>query len=198
MLPNSKTPTFFVAAQRVSAGAAEPCGSPAPSCALPSCSAGSPGCAGRDTELPARALRAVRGEQGEGSAVSPHSSTHCPEYRSRTVLFAACPGFVSEDHCPEPFIATVWDSVPGPAPYPAEGLPKSYGCALQLQGEPLCRSNGRRMRIPALKPGREAEFSDNQSQANNYRQSYHKVVSVLHQARHPAPAQIRANPTKAA
>lgn len=179
MPPNSKTPTFFVAAQRVSAGAAEPCGSPAPSCALPSCSAGSPGCAGRDTELPARALRAVRGEQGEGSAVSPHSSTHCPEYRSRTVLFAACPGFVSEDHCPEPFIATVWDSVPGPAPYPAEGLPKSYGCALQLQGEPLCRSNGRRMRIPALKPGREAEFSDNQSQANNYRQSSQDRKSVV-------------------
>lgn len=124
------------------------------------------------------------------------------EYRSRTVLFAACPGFVSEVHCPEPFIATfiatVWGRVPGPAPCPAEGLAKSYGCALQLQGGPPCRSKGRRTSIPALKPGREAEFSDSQSQANNYRQSYHKVVSTVHQAQHPAPAQIRANPTKAA
>jgi len=38
------------------------------------------------------------------------------EHRGKTVLFEACLGFVSKDDCPEPFIATVWDSLPGPAP----------------------------------------------------------------------------------
>lgn len=67
-------------------------------------------------EMPPQALLAVQGEQGESSAVSPQTSAYYNRVRGKTVLFEACLGFVSKDDYPEPFIATVWDSLPGPAP----------------------------------------------------------------------------------
>lgn len=73
----------------------------------------------RVLRCPRGAPWAVPGEQGETWAVFP---PHTPDPHllqgcgGKAVLFEACLGFVSKDDCLEPFIATVWDSLPGPAP----------------------------------------------------------------------------------
>lgn len=116
---------LFLAARRVSAGASlEPRSELCPV----RLRGAQPRVTGRDTRgqrsrgcvctslCPALAPRCPRGLSGlcKGSRerarqFHPTAAATAPEYRSRTVLSAACPGFVSEAHCPEPFIATVWD-----------------------------------------------------------------------------------------
>lgn len=101
MLPDSKMPTFFVEARRVSLL------EPAPSCALSSSSACSPGCRSRDTRghrsqgcvctllCPALAPRCPQGLsglcKGEGSAVPPYTSTHCPGVQEQNYFVCSVP-----------------------------------------------------------------------------------------------------------
>lgn len=56
-----------------------------------------------------------KGSRARAQQFHPRPAPTTTEYEAK-LLPRLCLGFVSKDDCPGPFIATVWDSLPGPAP----------------------------------------------------------------------------------
>lgn len=86
-------------------------------------------------------------------------------------MFKACLGFVSKDDYSEPFIAAVWDSLPGPAPILQGIFQKAKAVLCNCKGTLCTEVKGKKRSIPAQKPWRKPRSSDNQLQANKDGQS---------------------------
>lgn len=89
-------------------------------------------------EMPARAgSRLRKGSGARARRFEPRAAPATAEHRSEIVLFEACLGFVSKDDYSEPFIAALWDSLPGPASILQGVFQKAKAVLCNMRGRSL-------------------------------------------------------------